>query len=189
MTVQAWHTCIWGVSPLLCRSFQALSGCMGSVSAQLFLGLSRDVRLCSGWDTQGHWDLSRSHSCIVLAACLGALSCWKVNLCPSLSSWALWSAFFLYFALFIFSSILTSLLVPSAEKHPHSMMLPPPCFTVEMVPGILQMCFLAFRPKSSILVSLENLVSHGLSLGAFWQTPSELSCDLLRSGFRLATLP
>ena len=39
----------------------------------------------------------------------------------------------LYFALFIFPSILTSLPVPAAEKHPHSMMLPPPFFTVGMV--------------------------------------------------------
>ena len=35
----------------------------------------------------------------------------------------------LYFAPFIFTSVLTSLPVPVAEKHPHSMMLPPPCFT------------------------------------------------------------
>jgi hypothetical protein len=28
-------------------------------------------------------DLSRSHSCVVLAVCLGLLSCWKVNLQPS----------------------------------------------------------------------------------------------------------
>ena len=28
-------------------------------------------------------------------------------------------------------------LVPAAEKHPHSMMLPPPYFTVGMVPGFL----------------------------------------------------
>jgi hypothetical protein len=42
------------------------------------------------------------------------------------------------FALFIFTSILTSFPVPDAEKHPHSMMLPPPCFTVLMVPGFLQ---------------------------------------------------
>ena len=32
-------------------------------------------------------------------------------------------------------------------------MLPPPCFTVGMVPGFLQTWRLAFRPKSSILVS------------------------------------
>uniref|UniRef100_A0A4W5MQS5 BRMS1 like transcriptional repressor b n=1 Tax=Hucho hucho TaxID=62062 RepID=A0A4W5MQS5_9TELE len=45
----------------------------------------------------------------------------------------------LYVALYIFPPILTSLPVPAAEKHPCSMMLPPPCFTVGMVPGFLQM--------------------------------------------------
>jgi hypothetical protein len=41
--------------------------------------------------------------------------------------------------LFILCSILTSLPVPAAEKHPHSMILPPPCFTVGMVQGFLYM--------------------------------------------------
>ena len=45
----------------------------------------------------------------------------------------------LYFALFIFPSILTSLPVSAAEKHPHSLTLPPPCFTIWMVPVFLQM--------------------------------------------------
>jgi hypothetical protein len=59
MMLQAWHTCIWRVSPIpLCRYSQALSGWMGSVDAQLFTCLSRDVRsgskLGSGWATQGH---------------------------------------------------------------------------------------------------------------------------------------
>uniref|UniRef100_A0A8C7QSH2 Euchromatic histone-lysine N-methyltransferase 1b n=1 Tax=Oncorhynchus mykiss TaxID=8022 RepID=A0A8C7QSH2_ONCMY len=46
ITLQPWHICIWVVSPiLLCRSPQALSGWMGSVSAQLFSGLSRDVQV------------------------------------------------------------------------------------------------------------------------------------------------
>jgi hypothetical protein len=59
----------------------------------------------------------------------------------------------------------------AAEKHPHGMMLPTPCFTVGMVPSFLQMRRLAFRPNSLILVFIrpENLVS-------FWQTPSGLSC-------------
>ena len=61
----------------------------------------------------------------------------------------------LYFAPFIFPSILTSLPVPAAEKHPHSMMLTPPCFTVEMVPGFLlpQICLGALRtiPSTSWL--------------------------------------
>ena len=77
MTLQAWHTCIWGVSPiLLCRSSQALSGWMGSLQrcsigfkSGLCLGHSRTFR-----------DLSWSHSCNVLAVCLGLLSCWKGNL-------------------------------------------------------------------------------------------------------------
>ena len=45
MTLQAWHTCIWGVSPIfLCSTSQDLSSWMGSVAAQLFSGLSRDVQ-------------------------------------------------------------------------------------------------------------------------------------------------
>jgi hypothetical protein len=36
-------------------------------------------------------------------------------------------------------SLLTSLPVCAAEKHPHSMLLQSPCFTVWMVPGFLQM--------------------------------------------------
>ena len=59
MTLQSWHTCVWGVSPiLLCRSSQALSGHIGSVAAQLFSGFSRDARSGSspgsGWTTQAH---------------------------------------------------------------------------------------------------------------------------------------
>jgi hypothetical protein len=30
--------------------------------------------------------MSRSHSCVVLAVCLGSLSCWNINLHPSLRS-------------------------------------------------------------------------------------------------------
>ena len=142
MTLQAWH-CIWAVSPiLLCIYSQALSGWMVSIDAQLFSGLSRDVRSClspgSGWATQGH-----SVTCPVvtpaLSVCLGSLSCWKLNLRPSLALWSMFSSrISLYFALFFFALILTSFPVPAAEKHPHSMMLlPPPCFTVGMVPGVL----------------------------------------------------
>ena len=68
---------------------------------------------------------------------------------PSLKSFALWSRFSLriglYFSPFIVPSLFTSVPVPVAEKHPHRMMLPPPCFTVGMVldgwwavPGFLQ---------------------------------------------------
>ena len=59
--LQVWHTFIWGVSPILLYiSSQTLSGWMGSVTAQLFSGLSRDdwsgSSLGSGWATQGHSD-------------------------------------------------------------------------------------------------------------------------------------
>jgi hypothetical protein len=37
----------------------------------------------------------------------------------------------------IFLSILTSLPVPAAEKHPQSMMLPQLCLTIGMVQGFL----------------------------------------------------
>ena len=62
MTLQAWHTCIWGLSPiLLCRSSQALSDWERRCTAiyrspemfELWLGHSRTFR-----------DLSQSHSCV-----------------------------------------------------------------------------------------------------------------------------
>ncbi len=106
---------------------------MVNVGGQLFLGLSRDAQLGlsqgSGWAIQEQSrSCSRSHSFVILAVCLGSLSCWKVNLRLSLKSWALWRRFLsrisLYLAAFIFPSIATSRPVPAAEKHPHSMMLP-----------------------------------------------------------------
>jgi hypothetical protein len=43
----------------------------------------------------------------------------------------------LYFSPFIFASIPSDL--PVTERHPHSMMLAPTCFTVGMVSGFLYM--------------------------------------------------
>ena len=84
-----------------------------------------------------------SHSCsevipvLLWLSAWVSLSCWNINLHCSQRSSALWSRLSsricLYLAPFIVPSILTSLQVPAAEKHPHSMMLPPPCFTVGMV--------------------------------------------------------
>ena len=65
------------------------------------------------------------------------------------------------------------------ENHPHRMMLPPPGFTVGMVSGFLQMWCLAFRPKSSLLVSSDQRIFRLVvweSFRCFWQTPSVLSC-------------
>ncbi len=147
MTQQALHTWIGGFSAiLLCKSSQARSAWMGTVSGQPFSGLSRDVRKGSGqgsgWATRTFTELSLSHSYVALAVCLGSSSsssssCWKINLWPSLRSWALWNRFSLrislYFAPFSFPSTLTSLPVPAAEKHPNSMGLLPAHFTFGML--------------------------------------------------------
>ena len=153
----------------------------------LWLGHSRTFR-----------HLSRSHSCIVLAVCLALLSWWwKGNFHPSRRSWMLWSRFSwrisLYFAPIIFSSVLTSLPVPAAEKHPHRMMLPPPCFTVGMVSGFLQTWRLAFRTNSSILISSDQRILFLVVWVSFRyllaNSKRAVMYLLLRSGFRLTTLP
>ncbi len=91
--------------------FWSLQRCSIGFKSGLWLGHSRTV-------TELLW----SHSFVILAVCLGSLSCWKVNLRPSLRSWALWRRFSsrisLYLAAFIFPSIATSRPVPAAEKHP-----------------------------------------------------------------------
>ncbi len=96
---QVFHTWIWGSSAIPpSRSSPVLSGWMVNVGGQPFLGISRDAQLGlsqgSGWAIQEQsqscvW----SHSFVILAVCLGSLSCWKVNLRPSLRSWALWRRF------------------------------------------------------------------------------------------------
>ena len=185
MTLQAWHTCIWVVSPiLLCRSSQALPGWMESVAAQLFSGLSRDVRSGSSpgsdWATQGH-----SETCPEATPTLSWL-CGKGRF--HVGRWIfapVWGPEQVFIkdlcAPFIFVSLRTSLPVPAAEKHPNRMMLPPPCFTVGMVPGFFQMWRLEFRPKSSILVSSDQRF--------LANSKQAVMCLLLRHGFYLATLP
>jgi hypothetical protein len=62
-----------------------------------------------------------------------------------------------------FPSILTSLPVPVAVKHPYSMMLPPPCFTLGMVsfpPDVMPR--IQAKKFNLGFIRPENLVSHGL---------------------------
>ena len=76
--------------------------------------------------------------------------------------------------------------VPATEKPSHSMMLPPPCFTVGMVldrwwavPGFLQTWLVELRPNGSILVSLDQRIlflTVWESFRCIFQTPSGLSC-------------
>ena len=51
--------------------FRSLQRCLTRFRSGLLFGPSRTFR-----------DLSRNHSCVVLALCLGLLSCWKVNIHP-----------------------------------------------------------------------------------------------------------
>ena len=97
-TVSGWH-------------FQVSPEIFDRVQVRLWLGHSRIFT-----------ELSLSHSCIVLAVCLGSLSCWKVNLQLSLPSRMLWTRFSLrislYFAPFSFPSTLTSPLVLPLKNTP-----------------------------------------------------------------------
>ncbi len=205
---QVFHTWIWGSSAIPpCRSSPVLSGWMVNVGGQPFF-----LQRCSIGFKSGLWpghsrtvtELLWSHSFVILAVCLGSLSCWKVNLRPSLRSWALWRRFSsrisLYLTAFIFPSIVTSRPVPAAEKHPHSMMLPPPCFTVGTVldrwwavPGFLHTYHLELRPKSYILVSSDQRILFVTILESFRcflaNSMRAFMCLALRRGFRRATLP
>ena len=71
------HIWIWGFSPILpCRFSQTLK--LDS-NLQVFPQIFNGIQV---WATQG-----LSHSCseaVTLAAWLGSLSCWKVNICHSL---------------------------------------------------------------------------------------------------------
>ncbi|KAL3978871.1 hypothetical protein ACER0C_019933 [Sarotherodon galilaeus] len=86
----------------------------------------------------------------------GSLSCWKVNLRPSLKSFAdskrFSSKIALYLAPSIFPSTLTSFPVPAEEKHPQSMMLPPPYLTVGMTGGLFRVGP-ASRPMAAVIDS------------------------------------
>ncbi len=79
----------------------------------------------------------RSHSLVALAVCLGSLSCWKTQPRPIFNALIegrrLLAKILLYMAPTILPLIRCSRPVPFAEKHPQSMMFPPPCFTVGMV--------------------------------------------------------
>ncbi len=162
---------------------------MVNVGGQPFLGLSRDAQL--GFKS-GLWlghsrtvtELLWSHSFVILAVCLGSLSCWKVNLRPSLRSWALWRRFSsrisLYLAAFIFPSIATSRPVPAAENTPtawcchHHASLLGLYWTGVSSAWFLHTYRLELRPKSSILVSSDQRIY----LSPSWSPPCGLSCVL-----------
>ncbi len=73
--------------------FRSLQRSSIGFKSGLWLGHSRTV-------TELLW----SHSFIILAVCLGSLSCWKVNLRPSLRSWAHWRRFSSRISLYLAAS-------------------------------------------------------------------------------------
>ena len=110
----------------------------------------------------------RSHSLVALAVCFGSLSCWKTQPRPIFNALTegrrLLPKISRYMAPSILPSLRCSRPVPFAEKHPQSMMYPPPCFTVGMVfLGLYSSFFflqtrrVEFIPNSSILVSSDHM--------------------------------
>ncbi len=134
----------------------------------------------------------RSHSFVARAVCLGSLSCWKTQPRFIFNALADGRRFSLkisrYMAPFILSFTQISRPGPFAEKHPQSMMFPPPCFTVGMVFFgcnsaffLLQTRQVEFLPKSYILVLSDHMTfsqsSSGLQTGLdmYWLKQGDTS--------------
>ncbi len=133
---QALHICIWQLSSILLLTSSPLKLC------QVGWGLADIFRLLQKYLIAFKPRLWLGHSRTVvykplLLCAWGSLSCWKVNLLPSLRFWMLWTGFSLrisqYFGALNLSSTLTSPSVPATEKQPHIMRLLPARFTFGMV--------------------------------------------------------
>ncbi len=199
---QVFHTWIWDPLPfLLADPLQFLSGWMVNVGGQPFLGLSRDAQLGlsqgSGWAIQEHHGVVvKPLLRLILAVCLGSLSCWKVNLRPSLRSWALWRRFSsrisLYLAAFIFPSIATSRPVPAAENTPTAWC----CHHHASLLGLYwtgdEQClfFLTHTLRIKAKKFYLGLIRPENPSGVFLANSMRaFMCLALRRGFRRATLP
>lgn len=122
-------------------------------------------------------DLPWSHSSFVLA--VHFRSCWNAERWTFTTVWDCVhsGAGFpqgLYLCAFIPLLILTNLPVPTTEKHPHSTMLTPPCFTIRIVfarwwalPGYYQLEFNT-KKLNCCLIRPENPKSFKYLLYAFY---------------------
>ncbi len=108
--------------------------------------------------------------------CLGSLSCWKVNLQPSLGFWMLWSRFSLrlsqYIAVLSFSSILTSPSIPATENSPTAW----DCYQHTLLLGWYSACEEQSWFPSNMMPGIEVEFESEGPLGAFLQIPSVFSC-------------
>lgn len=128
-----WCCKLGSLHPFFLRVSPPPSGWMGNVCATVIGSLQRcSIRFKAGlwlWIfTEWFW----SQSFKIWSMCFGSL-----NRRPNLRTRALRSRFSSrmsrYIVAFIFSSILSGLPLPSAAKHSHCMILPPPCFPVGLV--------------------------------------------------------
>ncbi len=117
-----------------------------------------------------------------LLLCLGPLSCWKVNLLPSLRFWMLWTRFSLWLSQYLgalsFTSTLMCPSVPAAEKQLHSMRLLAH-FTFGMVLCRWWAKLVSFKHDAWNWGSSDQRKFFSQSecpLGAFLQIPSVFSC-------------
>ncbi len=194
---QVFHTWIWGSCH---SSLQILSSSVRLDGKRWWTAIFRSLQRCSIGFKSGLWlghsrtvtELLWSHSFVILAVCLGSLSCWKVNLRPSLRSWALWRRFSsrisLYLAAFIFPSIATSRPVPAAEKHPTAWCCTTMLHCWDCIGQVMSSAW--FSPHIPLrikakkfylgLIRPENLICHHLGVLQvfFSQTPCRLSCVL-----------
>ena len=134
--LQAWYTCICGVLPFFADHLKLCRVELGASLHSYFQVFCRDVQSGSSpgssWATQGHSEICPEATSALSWLCAYGLCLverWTFSpVWGPESSGAGFNQGSLYFAPFIISMILTSFPVPDAEKHPHSMMLPPPCF-------------------------------------------------------------
>ncbi len=80
---------LWKLGNPKCDATSLAHLFLGSFSHSSLQDLSSSIRFKSGlWlgHSRTFTELSLSHSFVILSVCLGWLSCWKMNLCPSLRS-------------------------------------------------------------------------------------------------------
>ena len=138
-----------------------------------------------------------SNNAVDFTVCFESLSCWKTH-SSGRSSFATAACKCLfsisrYITAFILQSITGIFLIPFAEKHLQTKMLPSPNFTVRIVlfgaravPSFLQTWSLELRPNNSIFISSDHrTLSQNDSCSVIWSEANfsrATLCRLVKSG-------